>query len=183
MNAVYWPLDDGSFVRTFTPDDDVAVFALVDAERERLHRWFGWVEKTTTVLDQRAWIDRALAAEHDLDGNGIWLAEGELAGSIGMSVNTLDHNAEMGYWLAAAHEGRGLATRASARLLDHAFGELGLRRMTIRAAVPNERSRAVARRLGFTEEGVMRQSGRTGVGYEDMVVYGMLSEEWASRRA
>jgi ribosomal-protein-serine acetyltransferase len=181
VKPVYWPLDGDSFVRTYIPDDDTAVFSLVDAERERLRRWFGWVEQTQTVQDQRAWIERVLAAEHDMEGNGIWLADGELAGSIGMGVNTLDHNAEIGYWLASAYEGRGLVTRASARFLDHAFGELGLRRVTIRAAVSNDRSRAVARRLGFTEEGVLRQSGHTGVGYEDMVVYGILSEEWASQ--
>ncbi len=178
MTSIYWALEDGSFVRTYTLDDAPTVFRLVDAERARLQRWFPWVEMTRSVDDQRAWIERVIAAEHDVEGNGIWLANGELAGSIGMTVNVLDHNAEIGYWLASAHEGRGLVTRAGARFLDHAFGKLGLRRVTIRAAEPNERSRAVARRLGFTEEGLLRQSGRTGAGYEDMVVYGILAEEW-----
>jgi ribosomal-protein-serine acetyltransferase len=179
VRPIYWPLDDASFVRTYTLDDAPTVFELVDAERERLRRWFPWVELTRSLEDQRAWIDRVIASEHDLEGNGIWLVGGELAGSIGMTVNVLDHNAEIGYWLGSAYEGRGLATRAAGRFLDHAFAEMGLRRVTIRAAAPNERSRAVALRLGFTEEGVLRQSGRTGVGYEDMVVYGILAEEWS----
>jgi ribosomal-protein-serine acetyltransferase len=181
VNPVYWPLDETSFVRTFTIGDAPTVFGLVDAERERLHRWFPWVDMTTSVEDQRAWIERVIASEHDLEGNGIWLSDGELVGSIGMTVNILDNNAEIGYWLASAYEGRGLISRAAARFLDHAFGEMSLRRVTIRAAEPNERSRAVARRLGFAEEGVLRQAGRTGVGYEDMVVYGILAEDWTPR--
>jgi ribosomal-protein-serine acetyltransferase len=179
VNPIYWPIGDDAFVRSYTPDDAAALFAVVDEERARLHRWFPWVQHVETVENQRAWIERVLAAENDLEGNGIWLRAGGLAGGIGMTVNALDHNAEIGYWLRAACEGRGLVTRATGRFLDHAFRELELRRVTIRAAVPNERSRAVAARLGFTEEGVMRQAGRTGGGFEDLVVYGMLREEWA----
>lgn len=186
---LYLELGDDAFVRTFTPDDAGTVFALVDAERERLRRWFPWVDPTRTVEEQRTWIERALASEHDREANGIWLTGGEagagqLAGTIGLSVNPLDNGGEIGYWLAERHEGRGLVTRASAALIDVAFDRLGLHRVQIRAAVPNERSRAVAERLGLTREGVLREQGLTGVGtYEDMVVYGVLDREWPDLRA
>ena len=50
--------------------------------------------------------------------------------------------------------------------------------MTICAATDNARSRAIPGRLGFTEEGLMREAGRTGTGYHDLVVYGLLEHEW-----
>ena len=183
-DPLYLELGDDAFIRTFTPDDAGTVFDLVDAERDRLRRWFPWVDPTRTVDDQRTWIERALASEHDREANGIWLAGGELAGTIGMTVNTLENGGEVGYWLATAHEGKGLVTRATTAMLDLAFDRLGLHRVQIRAAVRNDRSRAVAERLGFTNEGVLREQGLVGTGgYQDMAVYGMLDREWPELRA
>ena len=71
-----------------------------------------------------------------------------------------------------------LAVRA---LVDHAFGAWELNRVEIAAAVENARSRAVARRLGFTEEGRRRQVERVGDRYLDHVVHSMLASEWSGR--
>jgi ribosomal-protein-serine acetyltransferase len=180
---LYLEIGEDAFVRTFTPDDADVVFALVDAERDRLRRWFPWVDGTKTVDDQRTWIERAIASEHDREANGIWLRSGDVAGTVGLTVNPLENGGEIGYWLGSSFEGRGLVTRASAALLDHAFDRIGLHRVTIRAAVPNDRSRAVAERLGFTQEGVLREAGLVNTGERhDLVVYGMLAREWSELR-
>jgi ribosomal-protein-serine acetyltransferase len=50
--------------------------------------------------------------------------------------------------------------------------------VTIRVAPDNARSRAIPERLGFTEEGVMREAGRSALGHHDLVVYGLLDREW-----
>lgn len=179
MNPLYLPIGDDASVRTFTLDDAGALFALVDTERDRLRRWMPWTDGVRTVEDQRTWIERSLAAEHDREANGIWLASGELAGSIGMTVNPVENGGEIGYWIAERFEGRGLVTRACAAMLDVAFGEMKLHRVMLRAATTNDRSRAVAERLGFTQEGVLREQGLVCTGeYHDMVAYGLLRREW-----
>jgi ribosomal-protein-serine acetyltransferase len=179
VNPLYLPIGDEAFVRTFALDDAETLFSLVDAERERLRRWMPWTDGVRTVEDQRGWIQRALASEHDHEANGIWLSTGELAGTIGMTVTTLENRAEVGYWIAERYEGRGLVSRAAAAMIDLGFRELRLHRITLRAAVTNARSRAVAERLGFTREGVLREQGLVCTGqYHDMVVYGLLDREW-----
>jgi ribosomal-protein-serine acetyltransferase len=178
VKPIYWPIDDGAFVRTFTPDDAEELFALVEANRGRLEAWMPWAEKTRSVADQAVFIERGIASEHDLEANGIWV-HGRVAGAIGLSVNPLVNAGELGYWIDAAHEGRGLVTRAARLFLDHAFGVLRLHRVALRAGVENRRSRAVAERLGFREEGVIRDGDRVGGGrYVDMVLYGLLEDEW-----
>jgi ribosomal-protein-serine acetyltransferase len=103
-----------------------------------------------------------------------------LVGSIGLP--NVDHDrrsCEIGYWLGRSGHGRGTATLAVRALIDHAFGAGQLNRVVIRAGVGNLRSRAVAERLGFTLEGVLRQAERHPDGhYVDLAVYSLLASEW-----
>jgi len=54
--------------------------------------------------------------------------------------------------------------------------------MEIRVAAGNARSRGIAERLGFTQEGILRQAEYSSEGPQDQIVYGLLREEWESRR-
>jgi ribosomal-protein-serine acetyltransferase len=181
VNPIRWDLGDGLVVRTYVLDDAPELFALVDANRERLRPWMIWEPQTTSPEDAQAFIERSLAAEHDLEGNGIWL-DGTLIGGVGLSVDTMANSGEIGYWLNGAHEGRGIITRTCERFFDVAFDELGLHRMELQAASSNERSRAVAERLGMTLEGIARDGIRVRDGYLDSCQYALLEDEWRARR-
>jgi RimJ/RimL family protein N-acetyltransferase len=63
--------------------------------------------------------------------------------------------AEVGYWLVPAARGRGVGATAVGMLVDWAFETLGLERIEITTAPDNGPARALARALGFVEEGVM----------------------------
>ena len=180
MNPIYWDLGDGIAVRTYTPDDAVEAFALVDANRDRLHRWMIWEPRTRSPADTREFIERCLASETDIEGNGIWV-EGRLAGSMGLRVDLSDAAGEIGYWIGAEFEGRGIIARACRRFFDFAFEELGLHRVELCAADTNTRSRSVAERLGMRQEGVLRDGVRTPDGFRDLVIYGILEEEWRAQ--
>jgi ribosomal-protein-serine acetyltransferase len=178
VTSFSWPIDDQATIAPFKPEDAETLFALVDGNRVRLARWFPWVDGSTGPEVQRAFIERCIASETDLEGNGIW-AGGELVGGIGMRVDVIENSAEIGYWLDERSEGRGLVTRGCALFIEHGFRVMGLHRIVIRAATDNVRSRAVAERLGFTQEGIGRESGRVGGGrYVDLVEYGLLDREW-----
>jgi ribosomal-protein-serine acetyltransferase len=181
VNPIHWDLGDGIVVRTYTPDDDRALFDLIDANRAHLRPWMIWEPTTTAVSDARRWIESCLASPTDLEGNGLWV-DGALAGGIGVTLNTVSNSGEIGYWLGSEYEGRGIVTRVCARFLDHVFDDLGLHRMKLSAAVENARSRGVARRLGMREEGVTRDGCRVADGYLDLVWYGILEDEWRARR-
>jgi ribosomal-protein-serine acetyltransferase len=152
------------------------IFELIDVERERLREWMPWADATKCPDDVRTYIERTRAGEN-LDGLGIYV-DGTCVGGMGLRFEALNGDGELGYWIGSSHEGRGLVTRACRAMIDHAFGELGLHRVTICAAPENARSRTIAERLGFTEEGLLREAERIGTGYHDLVVYGLLEHEW-----
>ena len=66
-------------------------------------------------------------------------------------------------------------------LTDHAFSTWRLNRVEIRAGIGNERSRAVATRLGFKEQAILREAERVGDRYVDHVVHAMLAAVWATQ--
>jgi ribosomal-protein-serine acetyltransferase len=63
-------------------------------------------------------------------------------------------------------------------LTTHGFGSLGLHRMEIHAATENVKSRAVAERLGFTQEGVAKGAEWLHQRWVDHAVYAMLPDRW-----
>jgi ribosomal-protein-serine acetyltransferase len=73
-----------------------------------------------------------------------------------------------------------MITRVVRALVEHALLGWGLNRVEIRAAPENRRSRAVPERLGFRQEGVLREAERVGDRYLDSVVYGVLASAWPS---
>ncbi len=74
------------------------------------------------------------------------------------SINPVQRDAEIGYRVMPAARGRGVATEAVAAASAWAFDNLGLVRIELAHAVPNEASCVVAVRCGYQLEGRMRQS-------------------------
>ena len=85
---------------------------------------------------------------------------------------------EVGVWLAPEAVGRGLVTRAARHMIDWAVGERGLTRVEWRAIPGNERSIAVARRLGMRREGVLRKTFPLRGALHDTEVWALLAEDW-----
>jgi ribosomal-protein-serine acetyltransferase len=173
-------LGDGAFLRKLRIEDLDPVWGLIQAERERIGVWMPWVEVTRTIDDQREWLEAVVRDERNLDGLGIFV-EGRYVGGVGITMDAFRIAGDIGYWVGAEHEGRGLVTAAVRALIDIGFRDLGLHRIVIRAGVENRRSRAIPERLGFTREGVARGEGKGSGGFYDLVVYSLLEDEWPAK--
>jgi ribosomal-protein-serine acetyltransferase len=173
-------LGEGALVRRYVLGDLDAIWAVAAGERERLGEWMPWVEGTTSIDVQRAWLEKVVGEPEGLEGCGIF-TDDELAGGVGLTWDGYVIAGEIGYWIRAPYEGRGLITRSAREFTRLAFEHVGLNRVVIRAGVGNVRSRAVPERLGYVEESVERGGGRGLGGYYDIVVYSMLAEEWRDR--
>ena len=174
-------LGGGAVLRPYTSANADALYALVDANRVRLARWFHWVDDATDAASQAAYIESRVDDGRSLDGNGIWVGD-DLAGGCDLMIAGSDDVGELGFWLDEAFVGRGLVTRAAQALMATGYESERLHRIQLRAGVDNLRSRAVAKRLGMREEGTWRDGIRVADGYLDSVGYGILEDEWRARR-
>lgn len=81
----------------------------------------------------------------------------------GSGIHEIDWHvpkAEIGYWLHSEFYGRGLMSEAVGCVCDAGFEQLGLQRIEIKTSEHNSKSQAIARRLGFVQEGVLRNDRR-----------------------
>ena len=75
---------------------------------------------------------------------------------------------------------RAISRRVLRFALDYPFRQLGAHRLYMHAADNNERSQKLAKRLGFTQEGTLREASPTG---KDVHVYSMLKPEYENKWA
>jgi ribosomal-protein-serine acetyltransferase len=178
-------LGDDAWLRLLELRHAEELFTLVDHNRLHLRPWLGWVDGHQSIDDSRSFIRGTLQQFANSNGfqAGIW-CEGALAGVIGYNyIDWQNGKTELGYWLGEPFQGHGLITRACRALTDHSFDELRLNRVEILCAAGNTRSRAVPERLGFTQEGILRQAEWLHDHYVDLVVNAMLADHWHSAPA
>ena len=103
---------------------------------------------------------------------------GELVGAVGLVIDKRFDRAELGFWIGVPYWNRGFCTEAGHALLAFGFGTLGLNRVHASHLARNPASGRVMEKLGMTREGIARQHTRKWDRHEDLVLYGVLKEEW-----
>ncbi len=91
--------------------------------------------------------------------------------------------AEIGYSVVRAHRERGIATEAVAALVGEGFDQADLRLVRAFCVPENRASRAVLRRIGFRDEGVVRHGGTVEGHAVDVVAHNIDRGMWESRKS
>lgn len=108
---------------------------------------------------------------------------GEAVGLAGLeSISNINRDAVVAVFVNKAMRRSGVGLRASALVLDLAFRQLGLNRITSYYREDNHHSRDLVAKIGFQIEGTMRQAWFAEGEFQDMVVVGILKSEWMVRR-
>jgi ribosomal-protein-serine acetyltransferase len=173
-------VDDAIELRPASIADCAVLYAAIERNRPRLRKWLPWLvpgfnEDTLFAFLRDRERDNA---ERISLTTTIW-TRGRLCGSIGLHViDRQDRSTSIGYWLDASHEGRGIMTRACRAIVTEGFRNYGLHRIEIRCAVGNDGSSGIPRRLGFMEEGILREAEWLYDHWVDLRVFSMLEQDW-----
>jgi len=103
---------------------------------------------------------------------------GALAGTIALSNVSYGsfRSANVGYWVSADRNGRGLATRAVGELVEHAFRVVGLHRLEAGTLVDNVGSQRVLQKNGFEQIGLARKYLHINGAWRDHLLFQRIDE-------
>ena len=106
------------------------------------------------------------------------LDDGEPAGFVGLTniMRGAVQSAVLSYWVDRGHNGRGLATRAVAAVIDFAFGELDLHRLEAGTLPDNFGSQRVLEKNGFERYGLARRFLLIAGAWRDHVLFERIAE-------
>lgn len=175
-----YKIDEELSLKLLEENDAERVFQLTEGSRAYLKTWLPWLDFTKTVEDSRDFIriSRKNFADNATLNTAI-VYKGEIVGMAGFNeLAWANKTAKIGYWLGHEYQGRGIMTRVAEALTQISFSHFGMNRTEIRVATENHKSRAIPERLGYTEEGVLRQVEWLYDHFVDHIVYGMLASEW-----
>jgi ribosomal-protein-serine acetyltransferase len=151
----------------------------MDRARDHIRPWVGPRFVTNDVDGARATLAR-YAERTAQDGArifGIWDNGVLVGGVMFVEFNAAAGFCEIGCWLEPGSEGKGLITMACQQLLDWAFLVRDIHRAEWRCRGDNVRSADVAKRLGMTLEGVLREAWKIGESFFDEQVWSRLQSE------
>lgn len=170
-------------LRAYTPADAQHIHDAVVESRADLTPFFEWAANDRTIESRQAGLQRGAAGFllRNEFGYGIWhLENGKYLGDIGIyAPDWKVRKFEIGYWLRSSAVGFGYATEGARLLIDMAFNLFEARRVCIQCDADNEKSAGVPKRLGFEQEGHLRNNMVKPNGEPcDTLVFGMTPHRW-----
>lgn len=175
-------------LRRYRSEDGPSLLALVGQNRSQLVREFAQMAGLRSFKEGNSFIDEKsqqwTAAKTFC--YGIWRKQcSEQIGQIQVKNIAWEiPAAELGYFIGTAWQRQGYASECIRALLRSAFGDLDFQRVFVRILPSNQESFALAKKLGFQEEGLHRKAFRCGYGDLHYVHYlSLIREDYRSRHS
>jgi ribosomal-protein-alanine N-acetyltransferase len=135
-----------------------------------------------TRSDAAEFLARTVPTPTETNADFAVVFEGHVIGAVDLTVDPNQRTAELGYAIARAFWGRGLAPEAATALLDWGFRTFDIDKVFASANAENVKSHRVMDKLGMKQEALLRQHRHFRGRQVDKVVYAILRDEWASRQ-
>jgi len=173
-------IDNEIHLELIHPSHAKKIFSLIDANRESLKKWLIWVDRVQSVEDEKeaikGFLDRY--AQNKSINCAVFYKD-TLVGDVELVIQKGYGTKQgvLGYWLDSKFQGKGIMSRATAKMLEIAFDKYSVDKVILRCAVKNEKSCRIAQKLGMTHEGRLREDSKINGIFMDIDIYGLLKEE------
>lgn len=167
----------------------VALSPVYECEIPVLHRWINDRDlvlssapfKAVSETSHKAWFD-SIEKREDIALFGIRFVEtGELIGTCQLcGIHPVHRSAELRIRIGDRdRQGQGYGKDAVRLLLRHGFSDLNLERIYLYVFATNQPAVRLYEHVGFVREGVLRRAAHIDGGCVDVVIMGILREEFA----
>lgn len=170
---------DGVRLRAIIPEDvevlwgywsDIDVVSLASSDPPR----------PLTLAEAKTFFDEA-AKKNDLMRFAIEADVQVVGDCVIHSIDKHNRRCEVGIILGKPHWAKGYGQRALRLLVDFAFQHNNMHRVGLEVLADDERAVGCYRKVGFVEEGRLRQRDWVNGAYHDVMVMGILEEDWRFR--
>jgi RimJ/RimL family protein N-acetyltransferase len=131
-----------------------------------------WISKHKSKFEDRGSVHLAITLK----------SSREVIGAIGLHRNKRNNRAELGYWIGKKYWNQGYCTEAARAILEYAFGELKLNKITSSHFVSNPASGKVMSKIGMKKEGIFEEHVIKWDKYEDLIKYAILRKNWKKNK-
>lgn len=137
------------------------------------------IELPVTLQSTNAWFDRISQSENRQD---LVFFDYSIASCVvamgGLTDISRNNNAELYVVSNPEMYGQGIGTRVVSWLCNYGFASLGLHRIYLSTLETNSGARKLYQRLGFQDEGILREHVYHSGQYKDRYLLGLLRSEW-----
>lgn len=167
--------------RLIQSNDYQAFERLIENNRVRLKRYFPiTISKTMTSLKVKSYLQELSQQlnKKEIYPFGLFQEDEIFAVVLVKNIDWRTGKAELGYYIDATKEGKGITTLLVNNTLTFCFEELDLQKVYLRISPSNLSSIKVAEKTGFVKEGVLRKEFKIETGeLVDVIYFGKLKEE------
>ncbi|MFQ3274912.1 MAG: ribosomal-protein-alanine N-acetyltransferase [Candidatus Nanohaloarchaea archaeon] len=140
-------------------------------------RKFLTTRRPVNLEQEKDFFENVISSE-----DGVHLAicrEEETIGITSIEEHSKDlQTAEIGLWIETDRHGNGYGSEAARLLTDYALKELNYHKIYARTDERNEASRKIWEKLGFKQEGKLREQSYANGEFKDILIFGILEHEW-----
>ena len=175
-------------IRCWNPEDAPLLKEAIDASLQHLRPWMPWAHDEPEPLQQKADRLRQYRGKFDLGLDyyyGIFNKdESKIMGATGLHTHLEANALEIGYWIHKAFTQHGYAKEAAAALVKIAFEIEHVLRVEIHCVPSNIRSAAIPEKLGFKNEGTLRNRKPLRNGeLRDEMIWTLFAEDYPASPA
>jgi RimJ/RimL family protein N-acetyltransferase len=175
------------------PGETINLRAVERRDAPLLYRWcndpvvmdgWGWSAPARSMQTVTAQVEDWLAREIVFGRPEALIAESLAGDPVGLIIVRTDRpearSVELSLLVDADHWGQGFGFDITETTLEACFNGWGVHRIGVCVEEGNVRALALYRRLGFKEEGRLRQAAFRDGRYADVLLFSLLADEWSA---
>lgn len=167
-------IDDAKEIHENIKDKDVSKWTANVPYPYTLEMAHQFIEQSHITIENNKHIELGIVLK---DAN-------KLIGVVGLlNLDLRNKHAEIGYWLGKNYWGKGFMPEAAKRIIKFGFNELDLHKIYGKHIDVNTNSKRIFEKLGFTQEGLLReQSLKEGI-YYNKPIWSLLRDEFFAKKS
>ncbi len=160
--------------------DIIELWEVISKFKAVLRPWLDWVDVVQSIEEYQSYMHRVKYEETiGIQKAFVLTVDGKAQGEIVFDeFDARVRCCNMGYWISPEFQQKGIMFRACVQAINKAFESLNIDKINIRFIGSNKASLALAKKLGFTLDGILRKNILYQGTVEDEYVMSCFRQEW-----